>query len=222
MHKQLLAVTVILITGIILCRSCAGYSSSDSADGGQQFGISIGNLLFMDMRPIWKHLFDVPFNPGYSNDHVILSLGGHLYIEAGNYTIFQKISYLDGVQIHSKLWLNIFFCNFSCATIHNATNLERREAVRFALSQLGCAYQNPYKNHTVYDSWHANFDPDDPIDPYATWWYCSELCWASYYQQGINIDATPEKVLDDDGKYYYKTICDDIKKSGNVTLYPYT
>ncbi len=222
MYKKIFTIVILFLSIMIFFRPCLGLTCSDSSPGIQHFGISMGDLLFMDVRPLWKELFDVPYNPGCSNDHVIISLGGHYYIEAGNYTIFQKFSYFDGVQIHSKVWLNIFFCNFSCASIQNATILQRHGVVRFAISQLGGPYQNPYKNHTVYDSWHANFDPDDITDPYASWWYCSELCWASYYRQGINIDATPEKILDDDGKFYYKTGCDDIKKSGNVTLYPYT
>jgi hypothetical protein len=74
----------------------------------------------------------------------------------------------------------------------------------------------------VYDSWHANYDPSDESDPYSDWWYCSELTWASYFQKGINIDATPEKILDDDGKFYFKLCCDDIRNSSNVSLYAYS
>jgi len=184
-------------------------------------GIPIGDILFMDVRPLWIKLLKLPFNPGVSNDHAALSLGGDIYVEADNYTIFQVVSYLDGVQIHSKAWLNLFFYNFSCACVDNASSEQRLGAVRFALSQIGCPYQNPYEEHFVYDSWHANFDPADESDPYSDWWYCSELTWASYFHQGINIDATPEKILDDDGKYYFKLCCDDIRNSSNVSLYSY-
>ena len=54
----------------------------------------------------------------------------------------------------------------------------KRKAVDFAMNQLD-------KNYDFY--WlQKNPDPDAPS------WYCSELVWAAYYNQGVNIDYLDE------------------------------
>lgn len=60
--------------------------------------------------------------------------------------------------------------------VTNATNAQRNAAVNFCISQLGKDYalDVPAKD---YDSSQAD-------------WYCSELVWAAYYRQGIDIETT--------------------------------
>ena len=66
----------------------------------------------------------------------------------------------------------------------------RQKAIDFAESQLGQPYQHlgiipnddPFR-------WHANYNPEDPVDPYSDSWYCAEFVWASYYNQGIDLDT---------------------------------
>ncbi len=40
-----------------------------------------------------------------------------------------------------------------------------------------------------------NADPNDPTDPLSNKWYCTELIWAAYINQGVNIDYNNGPIL---------------------------
>jgi hypothetical protein len=64
----------------------------------------------------------------------------------------------------------------------NATAEQKQNAIKFAENQVGKRFDFDH------DKENKNFDPKDPNDPNANKWYCSELVWAAYYNQGIDID----------------------------------
>ena len=59
--------------------------------------------------------------------------------------------------------------------VHGATDQQIDNAVEFCLSQLGKKYAIDFRKDT---------------DPFQTDWYCSELVWAGYKNQGIDIETT--------------------------------
>jgi hypothetical protein len=59
-------------------------------------------------------------------------------------------------------------------------------AIAWAVGKLGDEYQIVFE-----DGWikHANYVPPQWLFPNSYKWYCMELTWAAYYNQGINIDS---------------------------------
>jgi len=182
--------------------------------------IEFGDILFMDVRPFWQELFDLPSNMGEHNDHVAMYIGLNRFIESSDYTPWAG-GYLDGVQISPWWWMNLVYCDFTVGTVTSATQGNKLAAVCFAISRLGQQYQHTYQGYDPYHSWHANPDIDDPEspyyypdDPYINYWYCSELVWAAYLRQGINTDSTPGPI---DGQHYLVSP-DDMLNSSNITF----
>lgn len=58
--------------------------------------------------------------------------------------------------------------------VKDATEDMAQKAVQFEISQLGKPYILDFRKHTSPDTWA---------------WYCSELAWASYMIQGINLET---------------------------------
>lgn len=58
--------------------------------------------------------------------------------------------------------------------VPNLTQSQKDSAVNFAISQLGKDYKLDLKK---------DYSPDEPD------WYCSELVWAAYYNQGVDIET---------------------------------
>ena len=56
-----------------------------------------------------------------------------------------------------------------------------------------------YFDEEGYIKYHEkNADPYDPFDPLSDKWYCTELIWAAYKSQGIELDTTDGPVLSAD------------------------
>ena len=53
-----------------------------------------------------------------------------------------------------------------------------------------------YFDEEGYLQYHdKNYDPYDSSDPLSDKWYCTELIWAAYYNQGINLDMNDGPIL---------------------------
>ena len=64
-----------------------------------------------------------------------------------------------------------------------------QNAINFAKSQEGKRFVPLYDINT--GIFHIkNSNPNDPNDPLSDSWYCTELIWAAYYNQGIKIEST--------------------------------
>ena len=62
-----------------------------------------------------------------------------------------------------------------------------QSAINFAKSQEGKNFAPLFDLYT--GTFHVkNANPDDPNDYLSDDWYCTELIWAAYYNQGIDID----------------------------------
>ena len=196
-----------------------------------------GDILFMDVRPIWLKFFPYSHINGYSNDHCALYVGKPFgfkwFVESSNYSIIGIIKYIDGVQLSPMLWLNIIFTNFTYAKVNSATDNQKQQAIKFSIKQIPEPYQVGWASLTSYDSWHANPDLTDPMnpfyekyyypdDPYIDYWTCAELVWAAYLHQGIELDSTPNLIYDPiEEDYFYYVGTNDIRNSENVTMYEY-
>lgn len=134
-----------------------------------------GDLMFIES----KHELGLEDIPGW--DHIVMYTGtGYTFIESVPYP------YCDGVQYTALSIFRRWAADVAFGYVATASESQRMGALNFAQSQLGQPYQNAHE-----ESWHANANPDDPNDPYSDEWMCSELIWASYLHQGINIDVTP-------------------------------
>ena len=69
-----------------------------------------------------------------------------------------------------------------------ASDLDIENAINFAKSQEGKKFAPLFDIYT--GIFHIkNSNPDDPNDPLSDSWYCTEIIWAAYYNQGIDIDS---------------------------------
>jgi len=186
-----------------------------------------GDILFCDVKSIWLKLFKIHSNKGFSNDHCSFYIGENLFIEAVDYSLFGNI--LNGVQFTPMWFIRFWATNITYGTVTNISNHQKDLAFKFILDQYNEPYQYGWPGFDDYMSWHCNPDIDNqdspyyfPEDPYLNYWFCSEIIWAGYLHQGINIDATPDCLQDFDGEYYYLVTADDIRNSENITLYQST
>ncbi len=132
-----------------------------------------GDIVLMDLRSDsgvkirW-------YIPGSHNDHAALYLGNSLFIGASS----------KGVRIANYADFHINFEDFAFIRVISANTTQIQQALSFALGRLGALYQiffsPPYFGRKIND-------PTFP-HPTANLWYCMELPWAAYYNQGIDID----------------------------------
>jgi parallel beta-helix repeat (two copies) len=125
--------------------------------------------------PEWRkdvHVGDVLYDKDslYSSALGLLSIG-HVGIYVGNGLTIEAES--DGVDYHSIYeWdytrKNVYLLGVSCSN-----EIQERTA-SFAMEQWGKDYDNNWLQKSS--------------DPNSESWYCSELVWAAYYNQGIDIN----------------------------------
>lgn len=151
--------------------------NSSSGDPVVPYYLDEGDLMFMDLKPgySWKSL-----NKGNSNDHVAMYMGDNTFIES------------DHSGVHNRSYGDFFeyYQNFTYWEV-DATELEKSDAIDFAINQLGSSYQ--YCNESV----RKIADPDDGHWT-ADIWYCSELVWAAYYSASdgnIDIDQNDWSII---------------------------
>jgi uncharacterized protein YycO len=184
--------------------NCPGGGGDSQADVPSY--LEVGDLLFVEARPWVRVVFGVDV-PGW--DHVAMYVGGGLFIEAGDYPGTHVVTYAPlGFYC---LWAS----EIAYGRVVTADESQRLGAVAFAECQLYQPYQDPYV------CWWANANPNDPDDPYSNEFYCSELVWAAYVHEGINIDATPDPPSPEeggDGVHLYVSP-QDIADDDDVVMY---
>jgi len=132
--------------------------------------LQVGDLVF----------FDSTFPPGRWNvrgfDHVAMYMGNDEFIG----TMPNLVTHVAEINISNYSNFFVLHCvHPTFARVVNVTAVQRQNAVTWALSRIGDLYQT--------------WDPRKCADPNASLitadqWYCSEIVWAAYYHQGIDID----------------------------------
>ncbi len=124
-----------------------------------------GDIFFCE----WRH-YDT--DPGW--DHVALYIG--------NGSIVEATPAGDGVvRIVEVSYLAPYTEAIRYGRVATANASQREAAVAFAMSQLGTPYQHLNVLRLMLN---RSKDPDGE----ATAWYCTELVWAAYWHQDINLD----------------------------------
>lgn len=143
-----------------------------------------GDLLFIEAKPWVQAVFGVGLD-GW--DHIAMYIGDGTFVEASDYPGLSEVATLP-FAFYRTWGAELVF-----GRVVTADENQRAGAVDFALRRRGYPYQH------CEDCWWANPNPGDPNDPHSDAWYCSELVWAAYWHQGINIDVTPEPPSPDEG-----------------------
>jgi uncharacterized protein YycO len=68
-----------------------------------------------------------------------------------------------------------------------ATETVRNAAVSWAIARIGSPYQKWF-DENGFPHPEKCADPNNPFVSTSDEWYCSELVWAAYFNQGIDID----------------------------------
>ena len=185
--------------------------------------LEVGDLLFCDMDMEFVNTvkslgFDIPYTytqPGPSNDHVAMYIGNDQFIEASPYHRGDD-GKLHGVLVSDIGLIKLWGKNLKYAKIDVSDDL-KENAVKWALSQIGQPYQSDYIN--------KNADPLDKSDQYSDEWYCTELVWAAYKNQGLNLDDAEEgivTILDIQSSssfvFYNQEVEDNSKVNANIPL----
>lgn len=190
-----------------------------------------GDIIFMDIKnddSYWAI-------PGDSNDHAAIYLGhdyrdGSYFIHASGLGV-RNVTY-DRYNFGSK--------NFTFCYVNNANDTQVEGAIQWAVDQLGAKYQcffldpSPrfwYKG--MFELGQKCADPSDKSVKTADRFYCIELVWAAYYNQGIDIDQNGwekiKPVPNDNVPKFFRNLwerlgwafayvdCDDTKNSENTT-----
>ena len=185
-----------------------------------------GDIVFCEIRDIWVLLGGHDVKQGF--DHVAIYRGkGHINIKGefiedkifGKHYVIESTYFPFPKVRYTPLSLLFFYSKLYYATVNTTNETVKNTAIEFAESQLGCSYQhffymskkdNPRfmwdykkwdKNNPAYKfRKHANYDPNDPLDPLSDWYYCADLVWASYYNAGVNLDPIFPEDLDGDAQ----------------------
>ena len=144
-----------------------------------------GDILIMDMALFQESKYMIP---GPYNEHTAFYIGDNQFIHAGG----------DGdppqvvIRNYSRFYKPAKNLAFVRVTTANSSQIEA--AINFSLEQLGKKFQSyltPW-DFPWFDLKYHN--PDHFWIPTANKWYCSELPWAAYYNQGIDIDSNGWKL----------------------------
>ena len=130
--------------------------------------VRLGDLYFCDVKIRDNE-------PGW--DHVGIYIGNNEFIEAVP----------GGVWITNLSKIETWATDITYGAVITSNETQRQNAIAFAESQLGKPY-DPCKNFLIW--W---YDRPKDSSPDAEAWYCSELVWAAYYNQGIDIDKSGDR-----------------------------
>jgi uncharacterized protein YycO len=161
-------------------------------------GVKIGDLILCDIRVDqanpWKR-------PGLFNEHCAIYIGNDTLIEANGVVRYRNFTQFSH-------WCR----NYVFLRVKTANESQRLAAAEWAKSKIGTAYQ-VFFDFPWFGLKIANTNRKFPT---ANILYCAELCWASYYNQGIDIDqngwafpiwVTPNDILHDDNvEIIYKDV----------------
>ena len=141
-----------------------------------------GDIILMDTIE-----YDTIWNiPGYSNDHAAIYLGreyrdGSYFIQTGS----------SGVRTVTFDFYHLWSQNFTFYYVNNANSTQIENAIFWAFEQLGLKYQFFFPFMNIYSMGELGLKCEDSSNPNvktADRFYCMELVWAAYYNQGIDID----------------------------------
>jgi hypothetical protein len=204
LRKQVLENKKILIIVFIILFCCIGlyvfYPRSNVLSAPAY--LQKGDLLFCDYDPEFESFIRSvglkihhPFTPsGAHNDHVAMYIGNDVFVEACPYFYDGKKASWTGVVTTHMATFNLWAENITFGLLSNVTDEQRDAAVSWALDQLGQPYQDGI--------FPNNADPNDEHDEKADQWYCAELIWAAYLNQGVDLNTyfivSPNSLLEDD------------------------
>ena len=163
---------MVVVTGIV-CIMLVSHGTVKSHNTGVELGrgemtssiLEVGDLVFCELA-----FYNL--DPGW--DHVAMYIGDNSVIEA---TLGG-----DGVVRYNTLSNMSSYMKAMCfGSVATANTSQQQAAVEFARSQIGKPYQ-------YLDLLQPGINRLKDPDTNASAWYCSELVWAAYYNQGINID----------------------------------
>ncbi len=148
-----------------------------------------GDLIFME-KAHTEIIQDVDGTT--SNDHVALYIGydvvdgvsGIWCISAG---LLEEGSGVGYVRLGYYTDEN-YFDHLKIGRVMTANLTQRNAAIVWAKARVGSQYQSWFGHDGLIPRPLKCANPYDPFIPTANKWYCSELVWAAYYNQGIDID----------------------------------
>jgi len=198
---------VIIIFAIIIPTGVSTYDNINNNLKVPEY-LEIGDLIFCDLdMDFIKNAeslgMDFPYiftQQGVSNDHIAMYIGNNKFIEASPYHYNPKDGKLYGVVVSHIGLIKLWGKNIIYARI-NASKEQKENAVNWAVAQIGQPYQSDYIN--------KNSNPYDESDKYSDEWYCTEIIWAAYKNQGISLDKNIEGAVS----------IDDIQQSNKFSFY---
>jgi hypothetical protein len=172
--------------------------------------VEVGDLMLLDTRFDESNQWTVP---GLYNEHGGIYIGNNTLIDAG------LIHDPDGVYAYDYSTFYSASKNFVFLRVKGANESQRYAAAAWAESKIGTPYQNffspPWFGLKIADT--------NRCFPTADKFYCMELLWASYYNQGVDIDQNGwrfpwwvkgDDILHDDD---VEIIYEDISNSTEIT-----
>ena len=169
------------------------------------FNSSCATNKMMDIKkqPISTYIVLPYVQPGdivfFELDNYACKIPGwdHCGIYTGNNEFIHASEYLNCVAKHDISFFEPFDIQIAYGRVITSNYTQRINAVNFAESQIG----KPYNSRELKDP-----------NPNSNAWYCSELVWAAYLSQGIDLDrngwnfpkyVTPLEICwDDDVEMY--------------------
>lgn len=138
--------------------------------------LEIGDIMLMDVRGDQSRVGQIP---GPHNEHAALYIGGNFFVHAG-----ADLGFIVCVKNYSRFYKHAK--NFAFLRVKTATPSQRQAAVNWAMKRQGCDYQYwdcfPWFGLKIADV--------NSKHPTSNRFYCFELVWAAYYNQGVDIDST--------------------------------
>jgi len=161
--------------------------------------VEVGDLLLLDFPWVTFIYFKIP---GRHNEHGAIYVGNNSFVDAV-IPVVKKRDYSHFYSLQK---------NFVILRVKTANESQRYAAAAWAESKVGCPYQ-----HTFRPPWFALKIANSNLPlPTAEKFYCMELLWAAYYNQGIDIDQNEWKfpwwvpgkdiLHDDDIQIIYQSI----------------
>lgn len=159
--------------------------SSYSLSGDDAWYYNIGTSLPSTATPVYSKYNllntvqkgDIVFeaNGGFGITAHIAIVEGFYYNAAQNVTYIRIIEAIDDGVVRSVLDdTRVDDKDVSIYRVTSATTYDKQEAVDFCIGEIGSSYWLDFAKDT------SSSETD---------WYCSELVWAGYYNQGIDIET---------------------------------
>ena len=174
-QKILSAMIIVMLSFITIISITSQNTKADKPEYDVPDGVEVGDIFLMDthytrgIKRIWAQ-------PGPQNDHAAIYIGDNKFVHAvGN------LRGSGAVQINNFTWFHSWAKNFAFARVTSASTKQKQDAIEFALSRIGDKYQVFFRIfRKIADPMYPHFS--------SKMWYCTEFVWASYYNQGIDID----------------------------------